>query len=296
MKFILIADEEGVPISFFPFWEVIIFVTVVTCLLIALYPRYLLQTVLEDKQPTAVSIGYLKAFQHMFPQDESILLTLIQQEITIGEPKAARNYFATLKEMELNPSPEALNQFRWIDYLMLRFETYHSKKNTPRHAELMQKLRLMAKSLADVPLSAPELKTLAMDNLALNQAAVSLEIYQHLLDRNELFTPDEFAVGGSIAMQNNAHLSSAKFYMAAYNKAITTEEKRHYAVTVIKVLWEGNYVQQALSFATSLPEAVIDDRETLLYLTQLSMAADRPDLAQKYALKALLFEQSIKHE
>lgn len=291
MKFILFADEKEKEASFFPLWQVIIFVVVVTLILIVLFPRYLLEKTFAYNQPSDITLSYLKAFNGRYPQNTQLIFALIEQEIGMGNLKEAQINLSYLKNIETSPSADVLNQFRWLDFLMLRFKTYKSKINTPERIAYLRQLRQMSKSVADIPLNPPQLRSLAMDNLALGQASIALKIYNHLFDRNELTTPEELAEGGSIAMQNNAQRDSAKFYMAAYNKATTLPEKKQYALNAIKALWAGNFVQEGLSIGNELPESVISDREILLYLTRLALAANRPDIAQKFAVKALLFKQ-----
>ena len=296
MKFILIADKEGAPISFFPLWEVVLFVLIITAILVALFPHHFLRKVLAYNQPSAVSIGYLQAYAKRYPQNTQILLTLIQQEAQLGKINAAQSSITSLKKMKIASGSVIVAQLRWSDYLILRFKYYQAKNNKIKRDELLQQLRATAKTLAGEHLTVEQLKTLAIDNLAYNQAAVSLAIYQRLVASNKLITPEEFAQAGNIAMQNNDQRASADFYRSAYDQSIIMTDKRKYARDVMKVLWEGNFTQEALDFAEKLPDAVIDDRDLLLYIAQLAMAANHPDIAQKYALKALLYQRHGKYE
>lgn len=296
MKFILIADEEGVPIAFFPLWEVFCFVLIVIAVLVALFPRHLLDKVLASSKPSAVAIGYLQAFDKRYPQNSQIMLALIEQEAQLGDIGQAQDIITSIRKMKIAPAPDVSAQLRWTDYLILRYKMYEARENRAKHAELLRQLRATASALAGESLSAEQLKILAMDNLAYNQAAVALAIYERLLAANKLTSPAELAEGGTIAMMNNDHRASEEFYLAAYHKAATVNDKRIYARDVIKVLWAGDYLQEAWSFAMSLPEPVLNDPDMLLYMARLAIAANHPDIAQKYALRALLFEHNGKHE
>lgn len=295
MKFILIAEKE-VSKSFFPVWEVITFVMIVTLILIVLFPRNLLEKILANPQYSVLTLCYLKGFKEIYPQNKLILISLIEKEIAAGELTDARKNVVLLNKLEPTPSPDTLLQLRWLDYLLLRYQTYQTKINTPKRITYLGQLRAVAKTLANAPLNYRQLSILAIDNIALDQADISLKIYNHLFDSAALTTPQELVTGAKIAMQNNAHRDSARFYWAAYQKAITLREKREYALDAIKVLWAGNDVNEALALANKLPDEVINTREILFYLSQLAMAANRPELAQKYALKALLTNSHIKHE
>mgnify|MGYP000290546726 CR=1 FL=1 len=294
MRFILIADDENLLTSFFPLWQVITFVGVVSLLLFFLFPQHLLEKTLGYTNPSPAVLNYLQAFKTKYPQNIQISLATIEQEINLGLIKRARENIALLRKNAA--TTDVLNQARWLDYLIVRYKAYHTKLNTSRRIMYLQQLRQMLVGLKDVPLKPEQLQILAVDSLNVAQATIALKIYNHLYEINALKTPEEFALGGNIAMQNNMHLDSAKFYRAAYERASNNLDKRKYALEVLKVLWAGNFVQEALSFAKELPDAVIDDRDTLAYLSRLALAANRADLAEKYALRALLINANRQHE
>ena len=157
-------------------------------------------------------------------------------------------------------------------------------------------MRNITKELANVSLKPQQLQTIAHDSLAVAQSDLALQIYIHLFAINALTTSAELAEGGSIAMQNNSHLDSAKFYKTAYLQTSNLSEKKQYALEVIKVLWQAKLLNEALAYAQKLPENLINDKETLLYLAQLAIAANRPDIAEEYALKAILIKADSHDE
>ena len=290
MKFILIADDDEKRIRFFPLWEVLIYTIFVACILVLLFPRHLLHTVLLDEQPDTATLAYLKIFREYYPQNQQILFSIIEQDIGLGQIPQAEKELAMLKKNLTAPSVQTLTQIRWMEYLLLRYHTFQTRINSPERISYLKKLRPAAMALADAPLNPYQLRLLAKDNIGIGQVNVALKIYDRLMAMHALTTPKELAEGGSIAMQNNAHRDAARFYWAAYNKSTTMPEKRQYALDTIKVLWAANLPQEGLMLAEQLPNDVINDREILLYLTRLAIAANRPDLAQKYALKVLLMK------
>lgn len=296
MKFILIADNEKLEPSFFPWWQMLVFIGVVSLTFFILFPRHLLEKTLEVDQPSPAVLNYLQAFRDIYPKDTQINLNIVEQEINLGLLKQARENIAHIKNNGNETNSNTTNQLHWMDYLIIRYKAYHTKPTTSVHIFYLRQLRHMTTELASTPLKAQQLKILAQDSLAVAQASTALKIYNHLFDINALTTSDELAEGASIAMQNNAHRDSAKFYKAAYIKASNALEKKYYALEVIKVLWAGNLLQEALSYAQTLPESVINDQETLLYLSQLAIAANRPDIAEDYAVKALLLQADNHNE
>lgn len=286
MKFILIAEDEDKTKFFFPTWEIIIFVVVVSFIFYLLFPQDLLNKSLSYHEPSPAILNYLQAWERVYPQNPDLTVSVLEQEANLGLIKEAQTKLATLKKQQTDAQMQS--QLQWIDYLILRHQAYQAKPNTKERIAYLQQLRQSTSTLAQLPLKDEQLKTLALDSQIVAQAPVTLQIYNRLMAMDALKTPEELAMGGSIAMQNNAHQNSADFYEAAYKLAENDIEKRKYAMKVVEVLWAGNRLNEALVFAEQLPEAVTNDRNFLLYLSHLAIAANQPKIAEKYALKALL--------
>ena len=290
MKFILIADNEKLEKNFFPWWQVLVFISVIILIFIVIFPKNLFDKILKENRSSPAVLNYLQAYKHIYPNDPQIILNIIEQQINLGLLKAARENIAEIKANPKWKSADIINQLRFCNYLIIRHQAYQTKPNTKLRISYLQKLRNMTKELANAPLKPQQLQTIAHDSLAVAQSDLALKIYNHLFAINALTTSDELAEGGNIAMQNNSHLDSAKFYKAAYLKTSNLSEKKPYALEVIKVLWQAKLLNEALAYAQKLPEDLINDKETLLYLAQLAIAANRPDIAEEYALKALLIK------
>ncbi len=296
MKFILIADDTQPVISFFSKTEFLGFIAVVLFAFFAFFPRHLLQVSLAENTPSAVTLSYLQAFFKQYPQNKDILFALIEQEMGMGQLQEAKRHLMSLKETNSLVTPMTKAELSWLDYLMIRYEAYETKPNTESRINGLRQLREKAKSLLSVPLNPRQLTLLANDSLGIGKPEIALKIYQLLLGKNELTTPKELSEGASIAMQNNDEAMSAKFYWAAYQKSVNLSQRRHYAMKALQALWAGNQVKEALSIAQHLPKTIIADRKFLLFLSRLAIAANDALLAEKYALAALEFEPSDKHE
>lgn len=295
MKFILIANDRSKK-SFFPLSEVLVFAVLILMILYFLYPKDLLQKVLAQNQSAAVTLSYLKAFKKEHQQNPQFMYTLIEQEIDLGQLAQAKldiHYFETIS---IASHPEYQSQLHWLNYLLQRGKTLKTKMNTPKRIAYLHQLRDMIELLSKEPLKPQQFKALALDCLWLGKANTALSIYKNLMNTNQLTTAQDYAQGGDIAMQNNAQLDSSKFYWTAYQKAKTSKSQKLYALNAIKALWAGNYVKEAVALADQLPPSLINDRDALLYLSQLALAANQPEIAEKYALKALLLKPEAQHE
>src|SRR3990167_500321 len=99
MKFILIAEDEKLPKNFFPLWEIMIFFTLVSVVLVMIFPKNILIETLANQQPSAVTLAYLKAFSTKHPDDVTIIFPLVEEEIQMGQIKEAMNSYEHLKKI-----------------------------------------------------------------------------------------------------------------------------------------------------------------------------------------------------
>lgn len=296
MKFILIADEGERPAAFFPLWEVILFVFVISALLCFLYPHDLLQKALAEENPSAVTLSYLKAFKTQQQENPTFMTALIEQEIGMGQFELATLDMAHLKKLQPSPDAAGIAQLEWLDYLFWRAKTYKTKINTAKRIAYLGRLREMAQHLSKAPLKPKQLKRLALETLSIGKPDIALSIYKQLMLNHQITTVNDFEAGGSIAMQNNAHRDSAAFYWDAYLSASSSSKKKEYALDAIMALWAGNYVHEALDLVQKLPEGLVNDRKTLLYFSELALAANNSELAEHYAIQALLLDKGAHDE
>ena len=289
MKFLLIADNPSEWNYFFKTKEIWLFLIISCLILLILIPKNLLtKTLVNDSSPAR--LNYLQAFQALYPQDRVLTFEIIQQEIDLGLIEKAEQQLAILRKKGF-----AQDLF-WEDYLILRYKAFHAKLNTKERILYLTQLRQMAQSMAEQPLSKKQLMSLAQDEVIIGKASEGLKIFMHLLRLNALTTQEEFIKGAKIAIQNNAHEEAALFYKKAYSVAMSQREKKSHALDAIKVLWAGNKVYTAVDFAAQIPNALLNDVESLLYLSRLAMAANRPDLAEKYAIRALILYAQKHHD
>jgi polysaccharide biosynthesis protein PelB len=290
MKFILIADEKKAP-SFFPLWQLIILVVGVILIFFILFPQHLLQKALSYSLPSPAVLNYLQAFGRLYPHDVQLASRIIEQEIKLGLLYQARENADRLRK-NFPPTPSILNQLRWLDFLILRYETYHSKLNSTEHISYFHQLRQMTAALQNADLSPQQLRTIAKESLYVGQPKVALTLYKRLFAMNALTSTEDLLEGANIALQAKAPEDSAQFYKVIYDKTSGQTNKRKYAIAVIKALWAANHAKGAYYFAQQLPEDLINDRDTLILLLRLAIIVNHPEVAEKYAVKALLTNAS----
>jgi hypothetical protein len=289
MKFILLADEKKAQ-SFFPLWQLIALIVVVTLVLFILFPQHLLEKTLNYSAPSPAILNYLKAFSKLNPHDVQLSTHIIELEIKLGLLDSARENANRLRKN--TPTPYVLNQLRWIDFLILRYQAYNTRPNTAQRISYFSQLRKMTAALQNADLSPQQLKTIAKESLYIGLPKVALALYNRLFNMNVLTTTEDLLEGAGIALRANAQQDCAKFYKVVYDKMTDQTDKRKYAIAVIKALWAADHALGAYSFAQQLPQDLIKDRDTLILLLRLAIAVNHPEVAEKYAVKALLIKAS----
>ncbi len=259
----------------------------VLSILYLLLPKNILTTILSKHDPSDAYVSYLRAFHKEIPKDLELNLALIEHETIAGHLTRAERELNALKIKYKHPSSILKTQLYWLDYLKVRYKAQKVKHNTSKRILYLQKLRLMAKTLSNLPLQTEQLKTLANDSIGLGQPERGLQIYKLLFQQHRLKTADEFAKGANIALQNNSLQTAFEFYEAAYNNAKTLKQKRKFARKMLEALWADNKLQKALRIALNLPKNITQTRTMSLFISQLSLAANNVKLAEKYLLLTL---------
>jgi len=134
-----------------------------------LFPKYLFINTLVYTQPAPVILSYLQAFREKRHDNVRLLFALIEQEIGLGNMRDAEEDIARLKTLKNPLTADLTHQFSWINYLIVRHNTYHKKTKPSDRIAGLRALRQMAAALSDAPLSPQQLKTLARDSLGLAQ-------------------------------------------------------------------------------------------------------------------------------
>lgn len=291
MKFILVADKNQTLKDFFPFWQVAIFIAVITVILILLVPSNMVEKAL-DAEHTPARLIYLQAYSSKEPENTNLQIMVIEQEIEFGLIPTARAAIEKLKAS--HPKLDTVNEIKWLNYLIIRYYAYNLKPNTAKRLSYLSELSKLAAKMEGPPLSTSQLKIVAMDHLDIGEASLALKIYNYLYNKKVLTSIKEFEDGASIAVMSNNQVDAAKFYQAAYLKSVNLVERKSYALAVVKAFWAANMPEKAVIFAKTLPKEVTDDRHMLAVLWQVSMAASHPEQAEEYAIRALLLNPKQK--
>ena len=148
-------------------------------------------------------------------------------------------------------------------------------------------LRGLLKQALDYRWTAAELEMLGAKSRGLDQGAIAIQFYQRLAKQDVARATQWQARTAEIALGVGEYRAAAAANFAAQATATSRDEQRRYFIAGLKALQAGNLLDDAMTEAQRRVGPLIDDTETLRFLTRLAMACNRPDLADQYARRLL---------
>ncbi|QHB59459.1 tetratricopeptide repeat protein [Ralstonia solanacearum] len=117
--------------------------------------------------------------------------------------------------------------------------------------------------------------------------AVAAQFYRLLSKQDPAHAAQWQSRSAEIALGVGNYRESAAANFAAQAAATSLDERRRYFISGLKALQAGGLLEDAMDEAERRVGPLIDDPETLRFLTRLAMACNRADLADRYARRLL---------
>jgi len=272
---------------FFGPWIIAAFVFAVIIILIIFFPKREILSEVEDIHTAdPVSANYLKNLIKTYPDKLRFRILFARQQYNHGKVLEAKKILKEVMAQEMDDENLTL-QVRWLNYQIQRDEAYGFKPGSTESKQAKTAVKSDIETLAKTPLGSRELTELAKDALYFGSSKTAVEIYISLLKRYPDQSAEWFANAGRVALSVGDYRNSARFYLLAKFRSKTIAEKRLNFINALKSLQAGDMVNQALVIANRYLTDLKNDKKTLIFLTKLALAANKPQLAQKYAISAL---------
>lgn len=254
-------------------------------LLVVLYPERSLLRLLEAPDVTSpAQQRYLEALIQLRTGDPSLVIILARSYLAAGCTNKA------LKALEHQKG--ALTREQSKTTMGLYYEAYRQQlelllPGEPGWDKAQQKYADQIEQLKQAGATPKEFVRYLADARAVGD--------QQTVERLELLLGAAAGQGGAPAVDAAASVALAKGdYRGAaelYFKGMQTadlNQRRVFFIAGVRTLQSGNLLAEALKAAEQhLDKGLANDRQTLLYLIRLSLAGNRPELAQKYVRRAL---------
>jgi len=250
-----------------------------------MFPRERLEArLLEGGKVDALSVAYLEAWLRVRPNDGEFLSVLAAQYVRTGRLPEAEAMVARMRALhDKTLDREAL----LLDIAIREQRAYALQPNDPQRAAMLLDLRGLLKQALDYRWTAAELEMLGAKSRGLDQGAIAVQFYQRLAKQDVARAAQWQARTAEIALGVGEYRAAAAANFAAQATATSLDEQRRYFIAGLKALQSGNLLDDAMTEAQRRIGPLIDDTETLRFLTRLAMACNRPDLADQYARRLL---------
>lgn len=258
-------------------------------LLAVLYPeKSLLKLLSAQEVSSPAQRRYLEALIHLRTNDSGLVLALARSYLASGSPLQALEVLDHLREPLTADAKRTVRRMRY-DALCQRLislptgsgERERTRQLFAHQVELalrdgatrqeMEIYRVDAGRVGDRT-TEQRLQTLLKPVVATPAAASTAT------------TPESNA---STAIAAGNYRGAAAIYFNEMQKSRDTRRRRHFFLAGVRTLQSGNLVAEALAAGESHINGLAHDREVLLFMARLALAANRPERSQLYIRRAL---------
>lgn len=270
-----------------PGWLIALLAAIVGLVLFLLYPRTDLERRLAAMPDTALSAAYLANLLRSDPDNPRLRLLLARRQLQMNKLDAAR---ATLQPA-LDTRDEATRRAAWWILFEIS-EADYRRLPASATAERTALQRDMLRQMQQLAEQAPSLEQqieLAGKAYQYNAPSLGQALFKALANR--LDDPAQasalFARAARDALANGDYRGCAELYLLARSSSPDAQQARRHFHAALRALQSGNQPLAALELGERELGDLAEDPDTLLLLTQLSRAAGRPEVADRYIRRLL---------
>ena len=250
-----------------------------------IFPKQSLMELLSTPRKSDPLVrDYLATLLQVDPGNRNIRLLLARQEIAFGNFARAKQLISPLRSAE---SPAIRWEALWTTYEITFNETFTHREQSPMRLDGLAQLRKMLAEMADGPWEKAQLERLARDSLALGSQQAAFKFSARLSGIEK--TPKSAADSARMALAGGEYRRSAEFYFLAMSRETTLEGRRKWFIAALKSLQAGNLPEEALAAGEKHLSGLGNDRDTLMFMARLALAAGKGRIAQSYLKRLLNF-------
>ena len=263
-------------------------------LLVMLLPnKTLVEMFAKEGVSSPALISYLEATLKKNPDDQPVRIRLAEALIDTGYPRRAITLLINLQQ---DADELGLRRMK-ARYRALVAELCSNRSITPEYRTAFQRefdktvARLLSKGTTTA-----ELKQYATDARRVGAVSTAMTLEKRLGSERAATgnARPVLAETAETALGHGNYRESARLCFDAMPKAIDAKERRALFIQGLKTLQSGNLLAEALSSADLNIDGLNRDRETLLFLTRLSLAAGDLGRAQRYIKESLGMNGPLK--
>ena len=234
---------------------------------------------------TSLTIEYLKVFLKAEPGDGGLRLQLVRKLVAQGDVAGAR---------KLMDAPQAANdpafarEAGWIRLALAEQEFFATAAGSPARDALLAQLQAQLRMLVQQKWMTPQhLDTLGARALAEDAPDVALAAFRRLYTAPATLSGERYALAARGALGLGDYRLSAELLFIAMDRSASREAQRAYLLEGLRTLQAGGLMNEALAAAEHRIGPFGRDIALLKFLARMAQAANRPDIAERYAKRFL---------
>jgi hypothetical protein len=272
-------------------WTVVGFGLALSLGLLLVYPHRTLEQRLSaadsaaGRADTPLTIEYLKVFLKAEPGDSGLRLQLVRKLMAQGDYAGARKL---MNAPQTANDPVFVRESGWIRLTLAEQEFFTASAGSPAREALLTQLQGHLRMLAQQKRLTPQqLDALGARALADGAPEAALTAFRRLQAAPALLAADSYAQAARGALGLGDYRLSAGLLFLAMDRSASRDTQRAYLVEGLRTLQAGGLLNEALAAAEGRIGPFGRDIPLLKFLARLAQAANRPDIAERYAKRFL---------
>ncbi len=255
----------------------------VVVLLALLYPyRELVEYSLNATRGDTLTVAYLRNLLRTDPGNPELRLALVRQSLARRDYVGARASLAPLLA-EL-PTGAAGTEARWVEWTLFESEMQAARPGSARRFELEAELpERLRRAVSIEGLSDNNRMALVERALTYGQAVLALDMLSAFSRDGRRRDPRIYRLAATELLGHGEYEAAARLQLLARAAEPDAAVRRQLFLQAIRTLQSGNHLALALETAERELGELAEDTEVLYYLVTLARAANRPDIAARYA-------------
>ncbi|MWL90140.1 MULTISPECIES: tetratricopeptide repeat protein [unclassified Cupriavidus] len=269
---------------------VLTFTAMVGVGLALMFPRETLRERLlgQGRTVDGLTVAYLEAWSRVAPNDTNFMSVLAEQYARSGRLDDAEKM---LERMLAVQGQDLGGQILRTRIEITQQRAYAAQPDSAERGERLTHMKdLLREAITPDYMkrwSMADLQTLATQSRQIGDANAANVLYRTLAQRDAANADFYNRQLATIALAGGNYRDAAQALFEAQSRAKNLYEQRTMFLQALQTLQAGNLLDEALIQAERHGGRLLDDPETLRFLTKLALAANKPDVAAKYVERLL---------
>ncbi|WP_459625150.1 tetratricopeptide repeat protein [Burkholderia sp. 3C] len=268
---------------FFPLPAVIAVGALVGAMLLLAYPRGKLDAP-ALAGTDSLSIAYLEAWLRIEPNNADVQTALTRAYLRGGR---STDVMRMIDRLDTSHDAAARLNALAIRISIAQRNLYSLKPNDPARPARIRELDALLAQAVDQAWDLEALTALARQARGLGDNALAGRYYTQLAQRDTAHADAWLAELAATRLGGQNYREAADAWFTVQARATTRAARRSAFISGVKALQAGNDMQGAMSAAQAHVGSLASDPDTLRFLSNVALAAGRPDLAAQYVTRLL---------